>query len=259
MYKSWKRTVSHKNLEGDVDKLVKYRSYNKQLKKLIKLIKHSYYYKKFENCNGNMKKTWNLINEIRGKSKKEIKPLFKLGSNRKTTNFKTIANKFNEYYASLAENMNNSVSDDIETNGLKPSSFSYMGKPKESSMFLTDCNDDEILELIRGLENGKASDIPINLVKVSAPIITPILRKHYNMFIRSGEFPDILKVGKITPISKKVIEKSLKITDQFPHYPFLLKFLKKLSTVDCMITWQKRIFFMIINMVLESHIPVVTL
>ena len=115
--------MSHKNLEGDVDKLVKYRSYNKNLKKLIKHAKYSYYYKKFENSNGNMKKTWNLINEIRGKSKNEIKPLYKLGSNSKTTNCKTIANKFNEYCASLAENMNNSVTDDIVTNGLKPPSF----------------------------------------------------------------------------------------------------------------------------------------
>ena len=154
LYKSWKCTVSHKNLEGDVDKLVKYRSYNKHLKKLIKHAKYSYYFKKFENCNGNMKKTWNLINEIRGKCKKEIKPLFKLGSNRKITNFKTIANKFNEYYASLAESMNNSVTDDVITNGLKPPSFlSYMGKSQESSMFLTDCTYGEILELIRELEN----------------------------------------------------------------------------------------------------------
>ena len=151
-----------------------------------------------------MKKTWNLINEIRGKCKKEIKPLFKLGSNRKITNCKTIANKFNEYYASLAESMNNSVTDDIITNGLKPPSFlSYMGKSQESSMFLTDCTDGEILELIRELENGKASDVPIKLIKVSAPIITPILRKYYNIFMLNGEFPDILKVGKITPIFKK--------------------------------------------------------
>ena len=204
LYKSWKRTVSHKNLEGDVDKLVKYRSYNKHLKKLIKHAKYSYCFKKFENCNGNMKKTWNLINEIRGKCKKEIKPLFKLDSNRKITNFKIIANKFNKYYASLAESMNNSVTDDVITNGLKPPSFlSYMGKSQESSMFLTDCTDGEILELIRELENGKASDVPIKLIKVSAPVITPILRKCYNIFMLNGEFPDILKVGKITPIFKK--------------------------------------------------------
>ena len=47
-------------------------------------------------------------------------------------NCKTIANKFNEYYASLAENMNNSVTDDIVTNGWKPPSFfSYMGKSQK--------------------------------------------------------------------------------------------------------------------------------
>ena len=68
---------------------------------LIKNAKYSYYFKKFENCKGNMQKIWNLINEIRGKCKKEIKPLFKLGSNSKTTNCNTIANKFNEYYYSI--------------------------------------------------------------------------------------------------------------------------------------------------------------
>ena len=69
-------------------------------------------------------------------------------------------------------------------------------------MFLVDCTDDEILELIRGLENGKTSDVPIKLIKVSAPIITPILRKYY-IFMHNGVFPDNLKVGKITPLFKK--------------------------------------------------------
>ena len=51
----------------------------------------------------------------------------------------------------------------------------------------------------------------------------------------NGEFTDILKVRKITPIFKK----SLKITDQFQRYLFLLNFLKRSYTVDRMIIWQK--------------------
>ena len=36
------------------------------------------YSKKFDACKGDMKKTWCVINEIQGKRKKEIKPLFKI-------------------------------------------------------------------------------------------------------------------------------------------------------------------------------------
>ena len=72
-----------------------------------------------------MKKTWSLINEIRGKIKKEIK-LFKVG-NQKVINRKIIANKFNEYFVTLAQNMNDSVTDEISISGAEiPSFLSYM-------------------------------------------------------------------------------------------------------------------------------------
>ena len=72
-----------------------------------------------------MKKTWSLINEIRGKSKKEIKPLFKVG-NQKLVDRRIIANKFNEYFATLAQNMNDSVTNEISISGAEiPSFHSY--------------------------------------------------------------------------------------------------------------------------------------
>ena len=112
-----------------------------------------------------MKKTWSLINEIRGKNKKEIKPLFKVG-NQKVVDRRIIANKFNEYFVTLAQNMNNTVTDEISISGAEiPSFHSYMHKSVESSMFLSECTNDEILALIHDLEIGKASDIPIKLVK----------------------------------------------------------------------------------------------
>ena len=125
--------------------------------------------------------------------------------------------------------MNNSVTNDIITNGLKtPSFLSYMGKSQESSMFLTDCTDDEILELIRELENGKASDVPIKLIKVSAPIITPILRKYNNIFMLNGEFPDILEVGKITPICKKGDQKRFENYRPVSTLPIFAKLFEKI-------------------------------
>ena len=150
-----------------------------------------------------MKKTWSLISEIRGKSKKEIKPLFKVG-NQKLVDRRIIANKFNEYFVTLAQNMNDSMTNEISISGAEiPSFHSYMHKSVESSMFLTECTNDEILALIHDLEIGKASDIPIKLVKRSEVVITPILKEYYNNFMQTGYFPDALKIGKVTPVFKK--------------------------------------------------------
>ena len=75
-----------------------------------------------------MKKTWQIINEIRGTSIRNIKPLFKYKDDI-ITDKKEIANKFNEYYVSMAENMNNSVNDEIDNSRENTLSFqSYMDK-----------------------------------------------------------------------------------------------------------------------------------
>ena len=96
------------------------------------------------------------------------------------------------------------MTDDICITGAKiPSFHSFMSRSVESSMYLSECTDDEILLIIKDLDNGKASDIPIKLVKQSASVIAPILRQHYNICMSKGEFPDFLKIGKITPVFKK--------------------------------------------------------
>ena len=100
--------------------------------------------------------------------------------------------------------MNRSVTDDISISGAAIPSFqSFMSKSLESSMYLSDCTEDEVYSIIKELENGKASDIPIKLIKQSSRVITPILCRYYNNFMKKGEFPSLFKVGKITPVYKK--------------------------------------------------------
>ena len=206
LFKSWKKTVKRKNPRGNVEKFEKYRMYNKTLKKSIKLAKSKFNTKKFDECKGDMKKTWTLINKIRGKNRKEIKPVFKI-DNERITDRRLIANKFNEYFISIAEKMNNTAyktEDGIDLAEANIPSFTdFMGRSQEASIYLHDCTDDEIKTIIIDLENGKASDIPIKIVKRSSHVISPILRKYFNILMSKGEFPDILKIGKITPIYKK--------------------------------------------------------
>ena len=133
---------------------------------------------------------------------------------------------------------------------------SYMSKSKENSMYLSDCTDDEIYFVVKDLVDGKSSDIPIKVMKNCAPVITPLLKKYFNKFMQNGEFPDSLKIGKITPVSKKGNQEEFEITDPSLHYPFLETFLKKLFMLVFMNTLQQMDFSMKINLALESQILV---
>ena len=52
-----------------------------------------------------MKKTQEIINSLRGKGKRQIKPKFII-DNEKIINRRVIANEFNKYFVSLATNLN---------------------------------------------------------------------------------------------------------------------------------------------------------
>ena len=49
---------------------------------------------------------------------------------------------------------------------------------------------------------GKASDLPVTAVKQCAGILSPALAAYFNHFLQVGKFPDILKIGRITPVYK---------------------------------------------------------
>ena len=71
---------------------------------------------------------------------------------------------------------------------------------------MQDCTELEVEKVINDLQNGKASDItdiPISVIKKSSPVIRSQLAYHFNTLMTQGNFPDKLKLAKITPIFKK--------------------------------------------------------
>ena len=62
---------------------------------------------------------------------------------------------------------------------------------------------DEIHEIIQNFKNNKASDISIFVLKKCSGFISGKLSRFINNFMNDGCFPEILKIGKITPIYKK--------------------------------------------------------
>ena len=225
LYKEWVKSRKVRCGDGEKDskggscfccicsakrqKYVKYKNYRRILNKIKDDAKTKYNYKKFSENKGDSKKTWELINKIRGKQRRQLKPMF-LINNEKITNRRVIANEFNKYFVSLASNLNKGYNEIGELEMIPiPSFLDYLPNSNLSSMYMSECTDTEVSQIIFELKNGKASDIPVHVIKNSSKIISPILTSMYNKCINEGKFPEELKTGKITPIYKKESEELL--------------------------------------------------
>ena len=205
-HKLWNKTKTKSNRDGDHEQYLKFKNYRSRLKHIINCAKKNYYSRKFESLKGNMKKTWGLINELRGKTKCKLKARFKIDGEI-VTDKRTISESFNIFYSSIARDMNAKIKssrlaaghNEIDENSFKK----YLNKRVEDSVFMSPCDREEVEDIIRNFENDKASDIPILLLKKCATLISGHLSSFINKFLESGTFPAILKIGKITPVYKK--------------------------------------------------------
>ena len=178
------------------------------LNHLINCAKRKYHGEKIAECAGDSKRTWQIINDLRGKKKREIKPDFVI-DNERVTSRRVIANEFNKYFASLASNLNEVYSGDYLRINPLPSFTDYLPPSITSSIYLRECDSQEITEIISDLKNGKSSDIPIHVIKRSSTIIAPYLAEYFNYCMLDGYFPCELKTGRISPIYKKEDEQLL--------------------------------------------------
>ena len=196
-----KKTVTEEDKEGNHDLYLKYSNFRRKLKYIIRCAKHKYYGHKFNKFNGNMKKTWQLVNELRGKIKHKNKPSFKIDG-QLVQDKRIISNGFNKYFTSIAEDMNQELDSSIGNNDTIDNK-TFFDKSETGSMFFRPCDEHELSEIIRDLDTSKSSDLPIKVIKQASNHLVPKLTKFINAFIQKGVFPRILKTGRITPIFKK--------------------------------------------------------
>ena len=102
-----------------------------------------------------------------------------------------------------------------------------MPPSNENTIFLTECTESEVSEIISQLKNGKSSDFPIRVIKKLSTVLTPILTAHFNTLMATGKFPNILKTGKITPIHKKDDEELLENYRPISTLPIFGKIFEK--------------------------------
>ena len=201
---------------------------------MIKYAKSNYYHNKISENYGDMKKTWAVINDLRGKKKRSVKPEFII-DNERIIDRRLIANKFNEYFTSIASEMNKC--DDSGTAENTPCHItpphtegfkSYLPSSNKCSIYLRECTTDEITDIINDFDNGKASDIPVKVRKSSAHILSPVLRRHFNSLMNEGTFPDEQKIAKVSPIYKKDDEQLMENYRPISTLPIFSKIFEKI-------------------------------
>ena len=106
----WIKTIKKDNPKGDAAAHQTFTRYRKALNRIINSAKNSYDCKRVIENKNDRKKTWKIINELRGKTKASIKPSFII-DNEKTTNRRIISNEFNKYFNSIASNLNDTLVD----------------------------------------------------------------------------------------------------------------------------------------------------
>ena len=226
-YKQWKKTTTKNNRHGNNSLYLRYKNYRKILTATIRSAKKTYFGRKFDFFQGNMKQTWNLINELRGKTKTNVKASFFIDGNL-VEDRREISNKFNIFFSSIAHNMNAKLYSSTLNNNDKNDHVKYGNKRVSSSIFLANCDEDEIREIVQGLENDKASDISITILKKCSKYISRHLSGFFNNFMINGNFPKILKISKITPVYKTGDAQSLNNYRPISTLPIFGKIFEKL-------------------------------
>ena len=79
----------------------------------------------------------------------------------------------------------------------------FKDKRVQNSIFMSETSSGEIEDIVQSFENNKASDISVFILKKCIKCISGHLSGFLNQFMARGIFPDILKIGKVSPFYKK--------------------------------------------------------
>ena len=182
--------------------ITKYRNYKKILDKLKRKAKHDFYFNKCVEYKSNVKKMWELINQVIGKTSDKTSVISYIKVNDlEILNEKAIANEFGKYFSNVgrtyAKNVKNS----------KQNIKFYNNKidinPK--SIFFTAVTKSEVKKIIDSLPNKNSSGYDnisnILLKKLCDPIVHP-LTEILNLSIAKGIFPSKMKLAETTPLHK---------------------------------------------------------
>ena len=178
---------------GRVSRVV-YTMYRNQLTTVLRKAKRLYYVELFYHAGFASKQVWSIIDSII--TKKRGQTLQYLEINGSTLTGLPLVNYVNNYFASAALTV---------TRGLYPPvNYPFLTPPIVNSCFFYPTTPVEVRKVICNLSNkgSKLNDIPPLLIKENKDLFSDQLAVCYNSSLEQSIYPDVLKIGRITPAHK---------------------------------------------------------
>ena len=145
LYKQYLHSPSNKGLQ-------QFKTYKNKSNMLIRKAKRKYSFLKFEQSKNNMKQTWNTINNILGRGKKQsAHNKFKDDIGNVFINPEEISNQFNDFFV----NVGPKLASNIQSTG--KSYFEYLKNPINSSMYMKPIVEMDITKIIEKFNPNKSA------------------------------------------------------------------------------------------------------
>ena len=173
-----------------------YQAYAKLLKQLVNKLKQNYFKSQFTLYQTNQQKTWEVINNICGKSKNHQIKIIQTSDGRQTTDNTTIPAEFNNYFASIPVSIQNNLDNFFQN-------YDHLVPFNNKSIFFFPIKPGEIKQLIMQLDSKKnSSDLCPKFLKLCNEYICNILSLLFNNCVEEGIYPKSLKVARLVPVHK---------------------------------------------------------
>ena len=181
----------------------RYKCYKNKLTSILRFAEKEYYSKLLDQHRNNVKKTWQVLNEIIQKRNgcATVQEEFSLADGSKTTNRKQVSELFNNFFV----NVGPSLASKIGTETTNVQIGDYLGASNVNSMVLTEVNEVELLNIVSDFTPKTSTDLnsfDMQSIKAVFPSITKPFAYICNLSLTQGVFPDQMKVAKVVPLFK---------------------------------------------------------
>ena len=178
-------------------------TYNKILKTSIRLAKLQYYHDTLKKFRKDIKNTWITIKEIinHTKNKKNLPKLFRINEEN-VSDPQRIANSFNEYFNQIGPQLSRNISHPNRNITFKD----FLPVTTHRQFDFHEVSEKHILDILTKLPTKTSRGIDgfstKFLKEIKSNLLTP-LHILVNQAIKTGKFPQKLKIARIVPVYKK--------------------------------------------------------
>ena len=175
--------------------------YNRILRKAIRQAKIMFYHNKFNSCISDSRKTWRTIKGLLNRSSHKNLADHMSINGHKVTDEGQIANHFNKYFGEIGSKIASTIP---LYNNVKYSDYLNFEIP--SVFNFEPVTEHSVSKIILQLKSGSSAGydgLSNNIVKRLEPLLCGSLTFIINQSLKTGIFPDKLKLARIIPIYKK--------------------------------------------------------